>query len=52
MKKCILMFALLIAALIVAVWIEKDRKITTNPDVLISENHVKSPSFDLHATKE
>lgn len=46
------MFALLIAALVVAVWMEKDRQITSNPDLLISENHIKSPAFDLQTPTE
>jgi hypothetical protein len=52
MKKCILMFALLIAALVVAVWMENNRQITSNPDLMISENHIKSPAFDLQAPTE
>lgn len=52
MKKCILMFALLVAALLVAVWMEKDRQITSSPDLLVSESHLNNPTFDLLTSDE
>ncbi|MBD0779354.1 hypothetical protein HPE56_16265 [Maribacter sp. ANRC-HE7] len=39
MKKCLIMFALLLLALVVAVLVEKDDNMGTAHDTLISENH-------------
>ena len=39
MKKCLIMFTLLLLALVVAVLVEKDNDMGTAHDSLISENH-------------
>ncbi len=42
MKKCILMFALLVLALVVAVLIEKDTEIVPNQGQLLSDNNIEN----------
>ncbi len=42
MKKCILMFALLVLALVVAVLIEKDTEIVPDQGLLLSDNNIEN----------
>lgn len=46
MKKCILMFALLVLALVVAVLMEKDSEIIPNQELLLSDNNIENTFLD------
>ena len=42
MKNCILMFALLVLALVLAVLIEKDTEIVPDQELLLSDNNIEN----------
>ncbi len=42
MKKCILMFALLVLALVVAILMEKDTEIVPDQGQLLSDNNIEN----------
>jgi len=42
MKNCILMFALLVLALVLAVLIEKDTEIVLDQELLLSDNNIEN----------
>ena len=46
MKKCILMFALLVLTLVVAIVMEKDNEIITDQGQLLSENNIENTLLD------
>ncbi|WP_158306085.1 hypothetical protein [Maribacter sp. HTCC2170] len=46
MKKCILMFTLLVLALVVAVLLENDSEIVSDKGLLLSENSIENISLD------
>ncbi|MDV7137458.1 hypothetical protein R3X28_01155 [Maribacter sp. TH_r10] len=46
MKKCIIMFALLVSALIVAVIVEKNKVDVPSSDLLIGENYTVEKRLD------